>query len=78
MRLHSIALCSDTDRLRSGARPSFLCDLRPSYWVAMTASGPKRRKRMSAPMSVIGVLSGLVLLTMSFVGRDPKPASQRW
>src|SRR6267142_283048 len=33
--------------------------------------GPKRRKRMSAPMSAMGVLSGLVLLTMSFVGRDP-------
>ena len=26
---------------------------------------------MSAPMSAMGVLSGLVLLTMSFVGRDP-------
>ena len=27
----------------------------------MSPFGPKRRKRMSAPMSVIGVLSGLVL-----------------
>jgi hypothetical protein len=36
--------------------------------------GPKRRKRMSAPMSAMGVLSGLVLLTMSFVGRDPEQA----
>ena len=27
---------------------------------------------MSAPMSAMGVLRGLVLLTMSFVGRDPK------
>ena len=27
---------------------------------------------MSAPMSAMGVLRGLVLLTMSFVGRDPE------
>ena len=38
----------------------------------MSCCGPKRRKRMSAPMSAMGVLEGLVLLTMSFVGRDPK------
>src|SRR6185295_16133869 len=37
----------------------------------MSASGPKRRKTMSAPMSAMGVLSGLILLTMSFVDHDP-------
>jgi hypothetical protein len=36
-----------------------------------SGSGPERRKALSAPMSAIGVLSGLVLLTRSFV--DPKP-----
>ena len=33
---------------------------------------PQRRKTMSARMSAIGVLSGLVLLTLSFVGHDPQ------
>jgi hypothetical protein len=32
---------------------------------------PKRRGKMSAQMSAMGVLSGLVLLTLSFVGHDP-------
>ena len=41
----------------------------------ITGTGPKRRKTMSAPMSAIGVLSGLVLLTLSFVGRDPSATS---
>ena len=43
----------------------------------MTALGPKRRKTMSGPMSAMGVLSGLVLLTMSFVDHDPKRTSKR-
>jgi hypothetical protein len=36
-----------------------------------TACGPKSRKKVSAPISAIGGLSGLLLLTMSFVGHDP-------
>ena len=39
--------------------------------VRSEAFGPKRRKTMSAPMSAMGVLSGLVLLTMSFVDYGP-------
>jgi hypothetical protein len=39
----------------------------------MTACGPERRKSISAPMSAIEVLSGLLVLTMSFVVDDPKP-----
>ena len=38
---------------------------------AMSGSGPKRRKTMSAPMSALGELSGLVVLTLSFVNHDP-------
>jgi hypothetical protein len=34
--------------------------------------GPKRRKTMSAPMSAIRVLTGLVLLTLSLVVHDPE------
>ena len=34
--------------------------------------GPERRKVVSGPMSAIGVPSGLVLLTRSFVESDPK------
>jgi hypothetical protein len=41
----------------------------------MPVIGPKRRKMVSAVMSAVGVASGLVLLTMSFVGRNPKRAS---
>ena len=41
----------------------------------MLASGPKRRKAISAPMSAIGELSGLIFLTVSFVGHDPKTAA---
>src|SRR5262245_54842751 len=37
----------------------------------MSACGPQRRKTMSAPMSAIGVLSRLVLLTSSLVVHDP-------
>jgi hypothetical protein len=39
---------------------------------AMSLPGPERRKAMSAHMSAIGGTSGLVLLTMSFVGSDPE------
>src|SRR5262245_23557220 len=38
----------------------------------MALYGPKRRKTISTLMSIIGMLSGLILLTLSFVGRDPK------
>src|SRR5215468_4917610 len=51
--------------------PVFFSDWRLNFWVAMTARGPQRRKSMSAPMSAIGVSSGLVLLTLSFVVHDP-------
>jgi hypothetical protein len=43
----------------------------------MSLIGPKRRKTMSAPMSAIEVLSGLVVLTLSFVGHDPNRTSRR-
>ena len=41
-----------------------------------SAVGPKRRKKMSARMSAIEVLSGLVVLTMSFVVHDPSATLQ--
>jgi hypothetical protein len=41
----------------------------------MSAGGPHRRKSMSALMSAIEVLSGLVVLTMSFVVNDPLQTS---
>src|SRR6185436_12857870 len=37
--------------------------------------GPKRRKTTSARMSAIGGTSGLLVLRMSFVARDPKRSS---
>jgi hypothetical protein len=42
----------------------------------MSLPGPSRWKAMSAPMSAMGVLSGLILLTMSFVGLDPQRPSR--
>src|SRR6185369_1935504 len=44
---------------------------------AMSESGPQRRKSMSAPMSAIGELSGLVMLTVSFDTRDAYATSAR-
>jgi hypothetical protein len=41
----------------------------------MTAFGPKRRITMSAPMSAVGDLSGLVVLAPSLAARDPKQSS---
>src|SRR5215813_12649970 len=41
----------------------------------MTAVGPKRRRTISARMSAIEGTSGLVVLTISFVGRDPTRTS---
>jgi hypothetical protein len=41
----------------------------------MTAVGPQRRISMSDPMSAVGGLSGLNVLTVSFVARDPQQTS---
>jgi hypothetical protein len=38
----------------------------------MSVCGPQRRKSMAAPMSAVGVLSGLVLLTLSSSDCDPE------
>ncbi len=44
---------------------------RPRKISGMSSAGPKRRKTTSARMSAIGGTSGLLVLRMSFVARDP-------
>src|SRR5262245_14463197 len=46
---------------KDGRDPSQRSLLTAHSSVAMTAHGPKRRKTMSAPMSAVGELSGLVM-----------------
>jgi hypothetical protein len=43
---------------------------------SMSLRGPKRRKTMSTPMSAVGELSGLVVLTLSSSGFDPERSSR--
>jgi hypothetical protein len=43
--------------------------------VRTSAIGPERRKTMSAPMSAMGLLSGLVVLTLSSSAFDPERKS---
>jgi hypothetical protein len=46
-------------------------------FILTAAPGPERQKAMSAPMSAVGELSGLVVLTLSSSDFDPERSSTR-